>query len=131
MTLGYKGEIDSKKVTILTIIKDVFKYYKVTMSVIFSIMIVISAFGNLGTLPGVFSILTVLLIYFNFIPINVFEPIKATNISTLSSFDQATKICNEKIKPPKTFFENMENFFNIKGGGLGKELKRLNRKMKG
>jgi hypothetical protein len=131
MTFGYKGEIDSKKVTILTIIKDVFKYYKVAISVVFSIMIVISAFGNLGTLPGVFSILTVLLIYFNFIPIKIFESIKATNVTALSSFEQATKICNETIKPQKTFFENVENFFNIKGGGIGKELKRLNRKMKG
>lgn len=130
-TFGYKGEIDNKKVTILTIIKDVFKYYKVAISVVFSIMIVISAFGNLGTLPGVFSILTVLLIYFNFIPIKIFESIKATNVTALSSFEQATKICNETIKPPKTFFENVENFFNIKGGGIGKELKRINRKMKG
>jgi hypothetical protein len=73
----------------------------------------------------------VLLIYFNFIPIKIFESIKATNVTALSSFEQATKICNETIKPPKTFFENVENFFNIKGGGIGKELKRLNRKMKG
>jgi hypothetical protein len=130
MTLGYKGEIDNKNVTILTIVKDVFKYYKVTISVIFSIIIIISAFSNLGALPGVFSILVVLLIYFGFIPIKLFEYTKATNVSPLSSFEQAKKVCNENIKPPKTFFERMENLFHIKGGGIGKELKKLNKKMK-
>lgn len=128
MTFGYVGEIDNKKATILTIIKDVFKYYKGTISIVFSIMIIITAFSNLGTLPGVFSILTVLLIYFNFIPIHMFESEKATNISSLSSFEQATKVCNDVSKPQKTFFENL---FSAKGGGIGNELKKITRKMKG
>ena len=77
MTLGYKGEIENKSVTIFTIIQETFKNYKVTMTTVFSIMIILTSFSNLGTIPGVFSILTVLLIYFNFIPINIFESIKA------------------------------------------------------
>jgi len=128
MTFGYVGEIDNKKATILTIIKDVFKYYKGIISIVFSIMIIITAFSNLGTVPGVFSILTVLLIYFNFIPIHMFDSEKATNISSLSSFEQATKVCNDVSKPQKTFFENL---FSAKGGGIGNELKKITRKMKG
>jgi hypothetical protein len=111
--------------------QEMFKHYKVTMTTVFSIMIIISAFSNLGAVSGVFSMLTVLLIYFNFIPINIFESIKATNLSPLSSFEQAYKKCNYTVKNyPITFFELFNNFFdNKKGGGIGRELKKLNKKM--
>jgi len=134
MTLAYTGQIDGKKVSIFTIIQEMFKHYKVTMTIIFSVIIVLSAFSHLGVLPGVFSILTVLLIYFNFIPINVFEPIKATNLSPLSSFEQASKNCNANTLHgyrPKTFSELFGNFLDInqKGGEIGRYLKRLNKKI--
>jgi hypothetical protein len=131
MSFGYKGEIDNKKASIFTIMQEMFKHYKVTMTTVFSIMIIISAFSNLGAVSGVFSMLTVLLIYFNFIPINIFESIKATNLSPLSSFEQAYKKCNYTVKNyPITFFELFNNFFdNKKGGGIGRELKKLNKKM--
>jgi hypothetical protein len=133
MSFGYKGEIDNKKASIFTIMQEMFKHYKVTMTTVFSIMIIISAFSNLGALSGVFSMLTVLLIYFNFIPINIFESIKATNLSPLSSFEQAYKKCNHTVKNyPITFYELFNNFFdNKKGGGIGRELKKLNKKMNG
>jgi len=100
------------------------------MTVIFTIMVIISAFSNLGAISGVFSILTILLIYFKFIPINIFESIKATNLSPLSSFEQAYKKCDGISSKPKTFFKNLENFFdNKKGGGIGRELKKLNKKI--
>ena len=130
MSFGYKGEIDNKKASIFTIIQEMFKHYKVTMTVIFTIMIIISAFSNLGAISGVFSMLTVLLIYFKFIPINIFESIKATNLTPLSSFEQAYKKCGGIASKPKTFFENIESFFDVKkGGGIGRELKKLNKKI--
>jgi hypothetical protein len=133
MTFGYKGEIDNKKASIFTIIQEMFKHYKVTMTVIFSIMVIISAFSNLGAISGVFSMLTVLLIYFKFIPINIFESIKATNLSPLSTFEQAYKKCQYTVKNyPVTFYELFNNFFdNKKGGGIGRELKKLNKKING
>jgi hypothetical protein len=132
MSFAYKGEIDNKKATIFTIIQENFKHYKVTMTTIISIMIVISAFSNLGTISGVFSMLTVLLIYFNFIPINIFESVKLSNLSPLSSFEQAVKKCNYTVKNyPITFFELFDKFFdNKKGGGLGRELKKINKQLK-
>jgi len=132
MTLGYKGEIDNKKASIFTIMQEMFKHYKVTMTVIFSIMVIISAFSNLGAISGVFAILTVLLIYFKFISINIFESVKATNLSPLSSFEQAYKKCDGASSKPKTFFQNLENFFDLKkGGGIARELKKLNKNMNG
>ena len=133
MSFGYKGEIDNKKASIFTIIQEMFKHYKVTMTTVFSIMVIISAFSNLGAVSGVFSMLTVLLIYFKFIPINIFESIKATNLSPLSSFEQAYKKCEYTVKNyPVTFSNLFNNFFdNKKGGGIGRELKKLNKKMNG
>jgi hypothetical protein len=132
MSFGYKGEIDNKKASIFTIMQEIFKHYKVTMTTVFTIMIIISAFSNLGAVSGVFSMLTVLLIYFNFIPINIFESIKATNLSPLSTFEQAYKKCDGVSRKPQTFFENIESFFDVKkGGGIGRELKKLNKKMNG
>jgi hypothetical protein len=132
MTFGYKGEIDNKKANIFTIMQEMFKHYKVTMTTVFSIMVIIIAFSKLGAVSGVFSMLTVLLIYFKFIPINIFESIKATNLTPLSTFEQAYKKCDGVSIKPKGFFQNLENFFDIKkGGGIGRELKKLNKNMKG
>jgi len=130
MTFGYKGEIDNKKANIFTIMQEMFKHYKVTMTTVFSIMVIIIAFSKLGAVSGVFSMLTVLLIYFKFIPINIFESIKATNLTPLSTFEQAYKKCDGVSIKPKGFFQNLENFFDIKkGGGIGRELKKLNKKI--
>lgn len=113
MTFGYKGVIDNKKVSILTIMHDTFKHYKVTISVIFTINIISKAFNILGLLPGIFSILVVLLIYFNVIRINVFKSTQLKNATPLSNFDQAEKICEGVIKHSQN------------GGGIGKELKKI------
>lgn len=131
MTFSYKGEIDNKKATVFTIIQETFKHYKVTLTTILSIMIILNTISNLGILPGVFAIITVILIYFKFIPMNIFEPIKATNLSPVSSFEQAEKKCHYNAKNyPVTFFELFDNFFdNKKGGGIGRELKKLNKKL--
>jgi hypothetical protein len=131
MTFSYKGEIDNKKATVFTIIQETFKHYKVTLTTILTIMIVLITISNLGLLSGVFAIVTVILIYFKFIPMNIFEPIKATNLSPVSSFEQAVKKCNFTSKNyPITFFELFDNFFdNKKGGGIGRELKKLNKNL--
>lgn len=131
MTFGYKGEIDNKKASIFTIIQETFKHYKVTLTTILTIMILLITISNLGLLSGVFAIVTVILIYFKFIPMNIFESIQATNVSPLSSFEQAVKKCNFTSKNyPITFFELFDNFFdNKKGGGIGRELKKLNKKL--
>jgi hypothetical protein len=93
-------------------------------------MIVLNAFSTLGMIPGIFSLIIILLIAFKFIKINIFEPIKATNLSPLTSFDQAVKKCTGSSKTSPSFLNNIENLFGMKkGGGIGKELKKLHKKM--
>ena len=126
-TFSYKGEINNKNVTIFTIIQETFKHYKVTLTTILTIMIILITISNLGILTGVFAMIIVILIYFKVIPMNIFESIKATNLSPLSSFEQAVKKCESNVKMyPSNFLGSFTNLFgNKKGGGFDKELKKL------
>jgi len=91
--LTCKGEMNNKEVSVWSIIKDVFKYNKVLVSSIISFFVVLSAFINLGRLASLFSILTVLLIYFNVLPIGIFTSINQENLTKSVSYEQASRKC--------------------------------------
>ena len=120
-SITYKAEMNDKKITAGTIIQDVFKYYKVPIMTIISLFVIILAFSKLGTVPGIFSIITLCLIYFGIITIDTFNPINNDNMSPVVSFDQAKKTCSFKpqVTNGKTGF--LYNLF--KGGNISKEIK--------
>ena len=60
---SYKAEMGGKTISTLQIIRDVFKYYKSTITGIFSFYVIVSAFSYLGTIPGFFSIMVSQLYY--------------------------------------------------------------------
>jgi hypothetical protein len=97
---------------------------------IFSILVVTSAFTNMGTMPGVFSLVTLGLVYFGMLGISIFKPIDMENLSPIGDFDQAKKECIKKQQSKN----NNDSFFNLKfwGGGkdLTNQLKKLNKKLK-
>jgi len=132
MTFGYKGEIegsDKNPVSITTIIYETFKYYKVTISIVFAIMLVSKSFNMLGAVAGVFALFVILLIHFKFIKINIFESIKDATYSKsspLAKSDQATKTCS-KPGAKGGFMENLPYLIN--GGGIVKDLKKLHKKL--
>jgi hypothetical protein len=131
-SLGYKCEINNSKATILTIISNCFKQYKVFIMILITLFVILSAFSNLGVVSGLFSILTVLLIYFNIIPMNIYSAVKMSNLSPLTSFEQAEKTCENTPIKSKTFLEGFQNFFELQkgGGNIGKELKKLHKKFR-
>lgn len=129
-TLSYKGSLNNKEVNVFDIVKEMFKHYKVTITSIISLFVIISAFSNLGTIPGVFSLITLLLIYFGILSINIFKPINENNLSKLVSYDQAKKTC----KVNNNLFSNIFNKINIpffSGGGkiLVNEINKLSKKI--
>ena len=131
-SLCYKGEMNNKEVSLAAIIKSIFKYYKLTIVIIFTIFIVMSAFSNLGPIAGAFSIVVVVLMYFNIIPIKLFDAYKPTNLTPLVSFDQAERKCVKGPSKPTSFLNKFQNFFDSqRGGNLTKELKKLNKKLYG
>ena len=72
-----------------------------------------SAFSNLGPIAGAFSIVVVVLMYFNIIPIKLFEAYKPTNLTPLVSFDQAERKCVKGPSKPTSFLNKFQNFFII------------------
>jgi len=130
--ITYKAEINGKIITSATVVQDVYKYYKVLIMGIFCFFVIVSAFAKLGTISGVFSIVTLLLIYWGIISIDIFKPISKENLSPLTSYKQAKKTCSEDIKSKST--EKHGLLYDILMGGkreenIKKELKNLGKKL--
>jgi hypothetical protein len=127
--ITYKAEMNNNSITALTVIKDLFKYYKTTIMAIFSILVVLSAFTNLGKVPGIISLLILVSIYFGLLSIDLFKPNNETNLSTLVSYKQAIKQCNlnEPLKKKHGFL------YNLLSGGSGtnltKDLKKISKQI--
>jgi hypothetical protein len=128
-SITYKGTMNDKKTTSLTIIKEVLKYYKLTIVSIISFFVISLAFTKLGTIPGVFSIITLALIYWGILAIDLFKPINETNLSPSTSYEQAIKKCSVyKSKGEKHgFLYNL--LIGQSGGNITKELKQINKKL--
>ena len=127
--LSCKGEMNNKVVSVTSIIKDVFKYNKVTVSSVISFFVVLCAFANLGGLAGGLSILTIILIYFGLVSIDIFNSINEENMSKVTSYDQAKKTCKlAKSAEIMNFFKSLNPF---SGGGkkLTDEIKKLGKQI--
>jgi hypothetical protein len=74
-----------------------FHYYKVTISSLFSFLLILNTFSSLGTVSGVLSILVVLSLYFNIIPLNIFKPNIPSFLSELVKNTPSIKKCKTKI----------------------------------
>lgn len=125
-TLFMKAIMNGKQITSFTIIKETLKYYKLTIVSVISIFVVLLAFSRLGTIPGIFSIVTLGLIYWGIIGIDLFNPIKETNLSESVSYNQAVKKCpviNKNVEKPHSFLYNL--IFGQKGGNITKQLKKI------
>lgn len=129
--LNYMSVMNNKTTYCFTIIKDLLKYYKVTMMYIFSFFVIAGAFANLGTIPGVFSILTVLLIYFNVIHIDLFKAASEDGLTPVVSYEQAKKVCNVTNIKTQThgFLYNILGLGQKGGESIAKQLKKIGREL--
>jgi uncharacterized membrane protein len=118
-----------KMISGLQIVRDVFKYYKSTIMGIFSFFVIVSAFGKLGTISGLFSILVLGLIYFGIISIDLFNEINKNNLSPLLSNIQAKKTCSFKEPTKEKHGLLYGLLFGQKGGNITKEIKEIGKKL--
>jgi hypothetical protein len=133
----YKGMMNGKEATAFTIAKETLKHYKVTIVTIVSILTVLSAFSTLGAIPGVFSALTLALIYYGIISIDIFKALPEKNLSPLVSYEQAVKKCPKIIEYHKKkhgflyflLFGLYDLFFGQKGGEMTQEIKKIGKKL--
>ena len=118
-----------KIISALPIIKDTFKYYKTLIMSILSFFVVVSAFSRLGVIPGVFSLITIALIYYGIISIDLFNPSSKDNLSPVVSDKQAKRACSfkEPIKEKHGLLYGL--LFGQKGGNITKEIKEIGKKL--
>jgi hypothetical protein len=132
----FKSEMNKKPANVFTVIKDMFKFYKVTIMAASSACIVLSAFVHLGPLAGIVSIISLCLIIWGIVSVNIFKSIKPEDLSALVSDNQAKKTCSVKAAKAvvsKTHWFPLIHwlFYPQKGGKhLTSELKKLGNTLK-
>ena len=121
--LTYKSEMNHKLYTLLNLISDMFKYYKLPLICVIIFYIISLDFSQLGSVSGIISIIILGLIYFNVINIPLFAPVNKENMTPLVSYDQAKKTLGKTTNTSVYVGGAIKNWFN--GGNIGKELKKL------
>ena len=127
-SLFYKGVMNNKTATVLTVIIGVLKYYKISTVVIISLFIILLAFLKLGVIPGIFSIVTIGLIYWGIISLNIFKSISENNVTPLVSYKQATKTC-PKTSSNKKHGLLYDLLIGQNGGSIANEIKRVGKNL--
>jgi hypothetical protein len=127
--IAYSAEMNGKNITAASIIQDIFKYYKIPIMGLFSFLVIVSAFTKLGTYPGVFSIITLALIYYGVISIDIFNPINKDHLSLAVSYKQAKKTCSFKELAKEKHGLLYSMLFGQSGGDITKELKNIGKKV--
>lgn len=127
--LFYKGKMNGKSVMSFSMITEILKHYKFSVVTTISIFVILLAFSKLGVVPGIFSIITLGLIYWGIISIDIFNPIKETNLTPSISYEQAVKKCSNIPKGEKKhgFLYNL--LIGQKGGNISQELKKIGKNL--
>jgi hypothetical protein len=94
--VGYMKTPDnlSQKVGVSNIAYNIYGQYKRLIVFVLTILIILTAFSNLGTITGVISIITVISIYFGWVPIKVFEKFNYEDLTPLADDKQTEKTCS-------------------------------------
>ena len=127
--ISYKAKMGGKTITALPIIKSTFKYYKNIIMSIISLFVVLNAFSILGPIPGLISILSLALIYFGIISIDLFNPSNKENLSPVVSDTQAKRTCSFKEPTKEKHGLLYGLLFGQKGGNITKEIKEIGKRL--
>ena len=127
--ISYKAKMGGKTITALPIIKYTFKYYKNIIMSIISLFVVLNAFSILGPIAGLISILTLALIYFGIISIDLFNTSSKENLSPVVSDTQAKRSCSFKEPTKEKHGLLYGLLFGQKGGNITKEIKEIGKRL--
>jgi flagellar basal body-associated protein FliL len=126
-TLFLKAIMNGKQISALTIVKETLKYYKLPVISIISLFVVLLAFANLGAIPGILSIVVLMLIYYGGLSNNLFQPIPEKNLSPAVSYEQAIKKCIDKSRSGRKHGLLYNLLFGQKGGNITSQLKKISK----
>lgn len=133
-SLCYRGLFNNNAnpIGLLTIIQEVFVHYKVPIISLFSFFIILQSFINLGTIPGISSLIVTALIYHGTINMNIFNIDKDLNMTPLTDYNQAKKTC---VKQPEVTHGLINKLFklflnkNKKGGEITHQIKQIHKNL--
>lgn len=121
-TFMYSSVLNGKPSNVGIIMLQLFKEYKLTIVSVITVFVILLSFSKLGVLPGIFSIITLGLMYYGIISTDIFKEIKEQqHISPLTSYKQAKKTCSFKL-PSKNKWSLYKWFLGQKGGNIRNEL---------
>lgn len=110
---GYKAKLQDEEVGATGLAKKVFSYNRITISSIFSILVIISAFKNLGQVGAIITILVVGLLFFGLIPSELFKKVIPGGLSPLKKGVIDEKVANDiQSKGTKKMMEMIKNVGN-------------------
>ena len=127
--IGYNSYLDGKPSGINSVIKGVFSNYKIYISILMSLIVILTAYSMIGTAAGIGAILTVVLMYFGIIAINIYKTIPEKNITVAVPIVEATKVYTPVEENKSNEKESMFGLFGGQSGGskLSNKLKSLNK----
>ena len=127
--VGYNGYLDGKPSGISSVIKGVFSNYKVYISILLSLIVISTAYSILGSAAGIGAIITVILMYFGIIAINIYNPIPEKNLTVAVPIVEATKVYTPVEEHESYEHGGLLSFFGGQKGGskLSNKLKSLNK----
>ncbi len=115
---GYKSKLNG---TNNNIGLEIFKFYKITIQSIISIIVIYSAYKNLGGSGLIYAILSLILVIYLHMT-NLFYPIHIEGLSPLIEVEQAKKICKKSDMANKILQGGSKN--------LIREIEKLKNKLK-
>jgi hypothetical protein len=107
--ITYKAKIGEETISVIQIIKDIFKSYKSIIMMIISFYVIFKSFINLGLMYGIFSTVILALIFFGISSIDSFN-ISNNVLSKIVGYKKGEKSCNFKGQNSN---ENQSILFNL------------------
>jgi hypothetical protein len=118
--IGYQGKLETKtgfdkELSVGSFIIETFKFFKVSIMVILSIIITFNAFTYLGVLAGLLAVIIILLIKFDYISIGLFKSIVPDFVTKRTDDCNPNEIGKRRNTPP---CDNLSvNACTMSGGG--------------
>jgi len=99
--ITYSSSMNEKPTNSLSIIKLVFLHFKTLIMSVFSLLVVISTFSKIGPVPGMISLIMVLLLVSGIIKSDMFLSVAFDKMSPFVSDKQVSKECPNTQKKDK------------------------------
>lgn len=128
----YKGKFKGKMSNAFSIIPELLKHYKITVTGILSVFVILLAFSKLGTIGGISAVLSVILIYAGIIGMDIYKSPIDLHQTPVVSYNQAKRTCSNK---GYSFGDSGKHgplykaIMGQNGGGLTREIKKIGQKL--